>query len=154
MEQFRYNGQDRQRAFRLFDAFAKANPFAHFVPHGSGMDWILNKDGYRTGNELLNKWQKAVHSTETYTSNLNVFDHEHGFLVPNSESRRKHRITVAHPGGSEEQWNSTEFLNLLDRFGLASKYGGIERSWYGPTTHLIVVGKPEAIMCLDLTYSV
>ena len=149
-----HNGEDEERAFRLYEAFLRANPMASPHAWGSGIDWLFNKDGYRTGYDLKDEWIRAVHSTEVYRSNLNVFDHEKGFLVPNEASRRRHRVIAAQPGGGEEQWRSGEFKQLLERFGLASKYGGVERSWYGTTTHLIVVGKPDAIVQLNVGYEV
>ena len=154
MSEFHYNGQDKGRAARLFAAFLKANPQASSVLGRGGLDWIMNKEGHRSGDELLRQWDEAVGSTKTYRYNLNVFDHEHGFLVPNAPRRWRHRLVVAQPGGGMEQWNSVEFKELLSRFGLAAKYGGVERSWYGDTTHLIVVGKPEAVAQIDVTHEV
>ena len=72
---------------------------------------------------------------------------DHGVFLRLSGVRGS-RLIVSHPYG---HWGVDE----LEDVGLAYIDGGKERSWYYPgRTHLFVVGQPDVLAGIDLTYKV
>ena len=61
---------------------------------------------------------------------------------------KESRLIVSHPYGYDG-------IDALQELGLGFLDGGQERSWYSPgNSYLFVVGYPETLEAVDLTYQV
>ena len=131
--------EHQPHASELFKRFRKANPHLLISTANNAertIQWLCRRHyNSKAGKEIQAKIKKAPRTLD------------HGVFLRLSGVRGS-RLIVSHPYG---HWGVDE----LEDVGLAYIDGGKERSWYNPgRTPLFVVGQPNVLADIDLTYKV